>query len=52
MLGFSAAMAKSHLYGISFSISQAVIFFAYAAIFSYGAKLIEDGEITFEEMFK
>ena len=44
-------MLKAHVIGFAFGFSQAIIFFAYAAIFTFGAYLVEEGEIDFEEMF-
>ena len=43
---------RSHVSGLSFGFSQAIVFFAYAACFSFGAWLIDQGTITYEDMFK
>lgn len=43
---------KSHVYGITFSFTQSLIFFAYAAIFTFGAFLIKKELVTYENMFK
>lgn len=43
---------KSHVYGIFYSFGQSVIFFAYAAAFSYGADLVDDGEMEFKNVFR
>ncbi|XP_014668798.1 PREDICTED: phosphatidylcholine translocator ABCB4-like [Priapulus caudatus] len=43
---------QAHLYGVTYSISQAIIFFAYAAAFSYGATLIDRGEAQYQEVFR
>ncbi|XP_041375197.1 phosphatidylcholine translocator ABCB4-like [Gigantopelta aegis] len=42
----------AHLNGISYGIAQAVIFFAYAATFTYGAYLVKQGEMEFFEVFR
>jgi hypothetical protein len=42
---------KAHVYGITFSFSQAMIYFAYAGCFRFGAWLIEEGIMTFENVF-
>ena len=46
------ALKKSHVVGISFSFSQGVIFFAYAASFWLGAYLVERGELDYVQVFK
>ncbi len=43
---------KSHIYGLFYSISQSMTFFAYAASFSYGGDLVDDGEMEFQNVFK
>lgn len=45
-------LVKSHVYGITFSFTQSLIFFAYAAIFTFGAFLIKKGLVSYEDMFK
>ena len=45
-------MKKSHVFGIGAGISQATIFFAYAASFTFGASLVENGELIFDDLFK
>ncbi|CAH1803157.1 unnamed protein product [Owenia fusiformis] len=42
----------SHIYGITYGICQAVVFFAYAAAFSYGAYLVQQGEMQFAMVFR
>lgn len=46
------ALKKAHVIGISFSFSQGVIFFTYAASFWLGAYLIEEGKLNFVDVFK
>jgi ABC-type multidrug transport system fused ATPase/permease subunit len=43
---------KAHTYGIAYSFSQAVIYFSYAAAFSFGAYLITKGEMNFPDVFR
>ena len=45
-------MRKSHLFGLGYSITQSITYFAFAIIFYYGAVLVNDGELGFENMFK
>jgi len=48
----SQNLKKAHIFGITFSFTQSLIFFAYAAIFMFGAFLISKGIINYENMFK
>ncbi|XP_064862535.1 ATP-dependent translocase ABCB1-like [Oncorhynchus nerka] len=48
---FKNSQKKAHVYGITFSFSQAMIYFAYAGCFRFGAWLIEEGIMTFENVF-
>lgn len=49
---FANAMRKAHVIGLSFSFSQGVIFFAYAAAFWLGAYLIKQAELDYVDVFK
>ncbi|XP_053373101.1 ATP-dependent translocase ABCB1-like isoform X2 [Mercenaria mercenaria] len=49
---YNEALKKAHVIGISFSFSQGVIFFAYAASFWLGAYLIQQSEIDYVDVFK
>ena len=49
---YRSAMLNAHVVGISFSLSQAVVFFAYGASFWFGAYLIEQGAIDYIKVFK
>ena len=49
---YRAALKKAHVIGITFSFSQAIVFFAYAASFYFGAYLIEEGEMEYVDVFK
>lgn len=42
---------KAHIYGLTYSFSQAMIYFAYAACFRFGAWLIEAGRMDVEGVF-
>ncbi|CAF1371385.1 unnamed protein product, partial [Rotaria sordida] len=47
---FKNSLKQAHLFGISFSFTDAITFFAQAALFTFGAWLVERGEMTFEEI--
>ena len=49
---FRKGLKKAHVFGISYSFGQSVIFFAYAAAFSYGADLVDAGELDFVAVFR
>ena len=46
------AIRKSHAIGISFSVSQSLVFFSFSAIFYLGAWLVENDGLDFVDMFK
>ncbi|XP_041708101.1 ATP-dependent translocase ABCB1-like isoform X2 [Coregonus clupeaformis] len=48
---YKNSQKKAHVYGITFSFSQAMIYFAYAGCYRFGAWLIEEGIMTFENVF-
>ncbi|GLD63649.1 multidrug resistance protein 1 [Lates japonicus] len=48
---YKNAQKKAHAYGLTFSFSQAMIYFAYAGCFRFGAWLIKTGRMDVEGVF-
>ncbi|XP_061811583.1 ATP-dependent translocase ABCB1-like isoform X3 [Nerophis lumbriciformis] len=48
---FRNSHKKAHVQGVAFSISQAMLYFAYAGYFYFGAWLIDEGRMDFEGVF-
>ncbi|XP_076438765.1 ATP-dependent translocase ABCB1-like [Babylonia areolata] len=48
---YNAALKKGHIVGFAFGFSQGCIYFVYASTFVMGAHLIEESEMTFEDVF-
>ncbi|CAF3496524.1 unnamed protein product [Rotaria sp. Silwood1] len=49
---FKQEMYRLHLSAISIAISQSIIYFLHCTCFGYGIKLIENGEIKYEQMYR
>ncbi|KJE88541.1 multidrug resistance protein 1a [Capsaspora owczarzaki ATCC 30864] len=49
---YHLGVKKSHVAGVGFGFSQAMMFFTYAVAFYYGGVLVGDGEQTFPEMIR
>jgi len=43
---------NASVYGITFGFTQSIVFFAYAATFRFGAWLVSEGRMDFEDVFK
>uniref|UniRef100_A0A7N6C630 ATP-binding cassette, sub-family B (MDR/TAP), member 4 n=1 Tax=Anabas testudineus TaxID=64144 RepID=A0A7N6C630_ANATE len=48
---YKNAVKKAHIYGFTYSFSQAMIYFAYAGCFRFGAWLIQENRIGVEAVF-
>ncbi|XP_046365587.2 ATP-dependent translocase ABCB1-like [Haliotis rufescens] len=48
----NSGVKRSHIRGIAHGFSQCIVFFAYAAAFTYGAYLVQIGEMQFFEVFR
>ncbi|XP_067366385.1 ATP-binding cassette, sub-family B (MDR/TAP), member 4 isoform X3 [Channa argus] len=48
---YKNAKKKAHIYGITYSFSQAMIYFAYAGCFRFGAWLIQENRMDVEGVF-
>ncbi len=49
---FRANQKKSFARGVAYGFSQGVVFWAMAAIFRFGAYLVLEDGLSFEDMFK
>uniref|UniRef100_A0A3Q3VZ17 ATP-binding cassette sub-family B member 5 n=1 Tax=Mola mola TaxID=94237 RepID=A0A3Q3VZ17_MOLML len=50
-LPYKNSLKKAHVYGLTISFAQAMMYFAYAASFCFGAWLIEKGRMEMEGVF-
>ncbi|XP_053743936.1 ATP-binding cassette, sub-family B (MDR/TAP), member 4 [Synchiropus splendidus] len=48
---YKNAKRKSHVQGMAFGFSQCILYFGYAAVFRFGAWLIEEGRMDVEGVF-
>ncbi|XP_041649046.1 ATP-binding cassette, sub-family B (MDR/TAP), member 4 [Cheilinus undulatus] len=48
---YKSAHKKAHVYGLTYSFSQAMIYFTYAGCFRFGAWLIKEGRMDVEGVF-
>ncbi|CAH1798731.1 unnamed protein product [Owenia fusiformis] len=52
IITYKEALKKAHVYGITFGFSQAIIYWVYAAAFSYGAYLVKVGAMDYVSVFR
>ncbi|GFR25590.1 ATP-dependent translocase ABCB1 [Trichonephila clavata] len=52
ILPYRNTRKKSHVKGFTYAFSQSIQVFAYAATFYYGSVLIDEGELTYSDMYK
>ncbi|XP_067650050.1 ATP-dependent translocase ABCB1-like [Haliotis asinina] len=48
----NAGVKRSHIRGFAHGFSQCILYFAYAAAFTYGAYLVQTGEMQFFNVFR
>ncbi|XP_046573597.1 ATP-dependent translocase ABCB1-like [Haliotis rubra] len=48
----NAGVKRSHIRGFAHGFSQCILYFAYAAAFTYGSYLVQTGEMQFFEVFR
>lgn len=45
-------MRNSNIFGVTFGTSTSLMMLAQAAAFALGGKLVQDGDLVFDDMFK
>ncbi|CAF4522679.1 unnamed protein product, partial [Rotaria sp. Silwood2] len=50
LLEFPYSLKRAHVFGFLFSLTDSIMFFAQAALFSFGAWRVEQGAMTFENI--
>ena len=48
---YRTSLKRAHLVGLTYGFSQCIIYFAYATAFVFGAYLIEEKEMDYNEVF-
>ena len=45
-------MCRVHLVGVGAGIANSVMYFLHSANFGYGSRLVKDGEVRFDHVFR
>ena len=49
---YRKSVRNSNIFGVTFGTSTSLMMLAQAAAFALGGKLVQDGELVFDDMFK